>query len=259
MRSQFRAEKSVRRMKTGFTLIELLVVITIISILAAILFPVFARVRENARRSSCMSNMKQITLGIIQYAMDNDGRIVGRTTPNSLGVETTDWNRFNPIQPYFKSQQILFCPSAPSYRGSAGGAWGSHYGFPVDFGNSYGNAGPMMCAIPYNSQYGGGTVNADFFPNAALTCLLGETHYSSSANSNYVNLGYGSSGFGAVDTSAGWLNRDRHLEGANYAYMDGHVKWLKKEAVDAVYVAQGNRGVTEAQAAALPIVFSWRR
>lgn len=63
-----------REQKTGFTLMELLVVIAIISILAAILFPVFARARENARRSSCMSNLKQIGLGIMQYTQDNDER-----------------------------------------------------------------------------------------------------------------------------------------------------------------------------------------
>src|ERR1700749_4060371 len=56
----------------GFTLIELLVVIAIIALLAAILFPVFARARENARRSSCQSNMKQMSLGIIQYLQDAD-------------------------------------------------------------------------------------------------------------------------------------------------------------------------------------------
>ena len=58
--------------KKGFTLIELLVVIAIIAILAAILFPVFARARENARRSSCQSNHKQIALGILQYTGDYD-------------------------------------------------------------------------------------------------------------------------------------------------------------------------------------------
>ena len=63
-----------KQYRRGFTLIELLVVIAIIAILAAILFPVFARARENARRSSCLSNMKQIGLGMMQYSQDNDER-----------------------------------------------------------------------------------------------------------------------------------------------------------------------------------------
>src|SRR5690606_6779733 len=61
--------------KRGFTLIELLVVIAIIAILAAILFPVFARARENARRASCQSNLKQIGLGLMQYTQDYDERL----------------------------------------------------------------------------------------------------------------------------------------------------------------------------------------
>ena len=70
---------SVQSTKTGFTLIELLVVIAIISLLAAILFPVFSRARENARRSSCQSNLKQIGLGILQYARRNYGaQLFGR-------------------------------------------------------------------------------------------------------------------------------------------------------------------------------------
>ncbi len=62
----------VKNVSKAFTLIELLVVIAIIAILAAILFPVFARARENARRSSCESNVKQIMLGVLQYAQDYD-------------------------------------------------------------------------------------------------------------------------------------------------------------------------------------------
>jgi prepilin-type N-terminal cleavage/methylation domain-containing protein len=62
---------------SGFTLIELLVVIAIIAILAAILFPVFARARENARRASCASNLKQISLGLMQYSQDYDERFPG--------------------------------------------------------------------------------------------------------------------------------------------------------------------------------------
>ena len=100
----------------GFTLIELLVVIAIIAILAAILFPVFARARENARRSSCQSNLKQIGLGIAQYTQDYDESMpfsdfqVGSTACDG-GYEDCRWT--NAIFPYVKSEQLFDCPSRP--------------------------------------------------------------------------------------------------------------------------------------------------
>src|SRR5690606_25769067 len=88
--------------RRAFTLIELLVVIAIIALLAAILFPVFARARENARRTSCTSNMKQMGLGVQMYVQDNDGRY-----PMSSG--DGKWPDY--IFPYVKSTQLFTCPS----------------------------------------------------------------------------------------------------------------------------------------------------
>lgn len=98
------------RRSNGFTLIELLVVIAIIAILAAILFPVFGRARENARRSSCQSNLKQLGLGIMQYTQDYDERYPMAATEN--------WNVNWPsmIQPYIKSLQVFRCPSGSGYE-----------------------------------------------------------------------------------------------------------------------------------------------
>ena len=93
----------------GFTLIELLVVIAIIAILAAILFPVFARARENARRSSCQSNLKQIGLGFIQYSQDYDERMTPRGGDIAGGGTYTIWSQ--KLQPYIKSTQLFQCPS----------------------------------------------------------------------------------------------------------------------------------------------------
>ena len=95
-------------MKKGFTLIELLVVIAIIAILAAILFPVFARAREKARQTSCLSNLKQLTLGILMYAQDYD-----ETMPYAvIGVMGGQLDYvLDSVSPYTKNTQINLCPS----------------------------------------------------------------------------------------------------------------------------------------------------
>ena len=92
---------SPQNRRAAFTLIELLVVIAIIAILAAILFPVFARARENARRSSCQSNLKQIGLGWLQYAQDYDERALPARAGNSSSSYFA-WHQI--VQPYVKSE-----------------------------------------------------------------------------------------------------------------------------------------------------------
>ncbi len=135
-----------RSRRIGFTLIELLVVIAIIAILAAILFPVFARAREMARKTSCLSNLKQIVLGANMYTQDYDEKLI----PSWLCLNGTDvtaggcnndlptpgigrtWTWTTLVQPYVKNRQILLCPSAMD-------GWGP--GWPGDapeFGGSYG-------------------------------------------------------------------------------------------------------------------------
>ena len=99
-------------MKRGFTLIELLVVIAIIAILAAILFPVFARARESARTSSCLSNVRQIATGIMMYIQDYDETYPAAT--NISRAFNTQWPQLRTIvQPYVKNDKIWFCPSEP--------------------------------------------------------------------------------------------------------------------------------------------------
>src|SRR6056297_2954549 len=141
-RSRLRSERQavenggsqMQRRRCGFTLIELLVVIAIIAILAAILFPVFARAREKARQSSCLSNVKQMELAWQMYAQDYDERVV------PTWISWTDWppppgdwddGAYWPylLLPYSKNQQIYDCPSEdrtwdgdPNYR-TTGGAY----------------------------------------------------------------------------------------------------------------------------------------
>jgi prepilin-type N-terminal cleavage/methylation domain-containing protein/prepilin-type processing-associated H-X9-DG protein len=98
------------RRKSGFTLIELLVVIAIIAILAAILFPVFARARSKARQTTCLSSMKQLALALMSYASDYDGRIpywalVNLCPPDHLG---NPWD--TQLQPYVRNTQVFVCP-----------------------------------------------------------------------------------------------------------------------------------------------------
>ena len=221
------------RRKSAFTLIELLVVIAIIAILAAILFPVFARARENARRASCQSNLKQIALAFKQYTQDYDERYPMKhwmtdtytgvapdgSTCTGGGVDCpgTGWSVL--IQPYLKSHQILQCPSE-SHRGStsadATGQGATDVGF-TDYAYNY-QLSPNPKANPgkHESQ----------LTNSANT-VLALDWISTVAQSYtwYVNSVVGS------DQAAKSAAIRRHLEGANYAFCDGHVKWLKPEKI----------------------------
>lgn len=97
-------------MKKGFTLIELLVVIAIIAILAAILFPVFAKAREKARQASCLSNTRQLGIALISYIQDNDETGMAHAAFNP----TLYWPSM--LIPYMKNTQILNCPSSNTGR-----------------------------------------------------------------------------------------------------------------------------------------------
>ena len=120
--TDLRGGLTVKR-RSGFTLIELLVVIAIIAILAAILFPVFAKAREKARQTSCLSNVKQIGLAVRMYVQDYDERFpnariagaipgdYGASIPYMLPVERTFQGWPTLVMPYIKNNQICWCPS----------------------------------------------------------------------------------------------------------------------------------------------------
>ena len=205
--------KKTRSLK-GFTLIELLVVIAIIAILAAILFPVFARARENARRSSCQSNLKQIGLGMIQYQQDYDEKF-----PSLVGFPTNGFGGvFVNIQPYTKSAQILQCPSettAPS-TGTAGDNGYSDYAYNVKLGVdsttdtvSSGQALAVISqpaltvmALDYSSGFG---------DNFSAGCLVNVRTCPTPGLATFTNPGAQSI-------------PQRHLETQCYLFTDGHVK-----------------------------------
>lgn len=124
-----RGEGSGRRSKLGFTLIELLVVIAIIAILASILFPVFARARESARRTVCLSNCKQLCTGMMMYMQDYDHHYLPRTPDPVAGpgypckpCRTDSGAWVGQVQPYLKSTQIFVCPGDVGVPNSGPGA-----------------------------------------------------------------------------------------------------------------------------------------
>ena len=243
--------------KRGFTLIELLVVIAIIAILAAILFPVFQKVRENARRTSCLSNLKQVGLGVTQYDQDFDEKGPNGQSPgfgNGTGYALE-------IMPYIKSSGVFKCPD------DTGGVQAVT---PVSYGLNSNTVVPNSSSGPVNSQA------LAQFNSPAKTVLLFET-----ANVAYVDLsdtnqasfrsdlnGNSPAGNGSgasndlqgknagspnppVQYATGWLTNSipsltgtdtntaftakigRHSDGSNFLMADNHAKFLRPSAVSA--------------------------
>lgn len=239
--------------KKGFTLIELLVVIAIIAILAAILFPVFGRARENARRSSCQSNLKQLGLAFTQYTQDYDESypMWRQLKPDGTscspfgdcGWATDRSNIINaPIYPYTKSRQVLQCPSEPT-----DGAGTPSANFTDYFYNSnVGSNGTRVGACPSDNPEGTPGRNASAFDASSLTILLGESasqaadSFSNGGTSCATTLGTKDMAITHARFSLTNGSASRHLEGANYAFADGHVKWYRPENITRDATSAGN-------------------
>jgi len=217
------------RQAQGFTLIELLVVIAIISILAAILFPVFARARENARRTSCLSNLKQIGLGMMMYVQDYDemypfSRRTFDADDTGWGVSTGQsliyW--FRVLQPYVKSEQLFYCPngslSAPS------NPWYGNYGLnylisPEETGTP---ARMSSIASPANIYW---AFDAGMWQLQSSYLTASEVKFGRYIPGVGELRGINSSQCGTYYPED--CMRGRHFDGVNVAFADGHVKWLK--------------------------------
>lgn len=209
----------------GFTLIELLVVIAIIAILAAILFPVFAKAREKARQTVCLSNMKQIGLGLMMYTEDYDETYPPYGNNNGVyhfvdaaaGIGTTPAGTVIPnflgsLTPYTKNWQIYACPDLAPYKGD-----------PPYKDNStgyYGNSVVMsrtMAVIPNPSeivyiQEGGDLRSTAYYrPNQQGVSASGALEYL-----NWHSRGY----YGPNE-----VYDVVHNGGGNLCYVDGHAKW----------------------------------
>ena len=190
----------------AFTLIELLVVIAIIAILAAILFPVFARARENARRSSCQSNMKQIGLGFLQYSQDYDEKfMLEYDASNGAGYKQI-------VQPYLKSTQIWACPSNKENQMVQMPATGNYPAIVMSYG-----ANPHVLIPGFT---GAPPLALAFVQSTASKILMSETNFGE----------YGNWNFPYPDWSVADI-RDRgfagHLGTMNCLFIDGHVKAMK--------------------------------
>ena len=225
--------------RRGFTLIELLVVIAIIAILAAILFPVFARARENARRSSCQSNLKQIGIGLAQYTQDYDEKFPGAdgwyrvpvANPIAGGPVAT-WDLV--IQPYVKSMQILTCPSD-----SASKVWtlSAPYG---QVKRSYAIARYLTVNQASDAGRQSEGISLSAINQPVLTILVGE-HNSTVAAAAKEDTYWDQAWLehidqSSTDTSLNFNNTNpappatatgRHLGTNNILYVDGHVKSMR--------------------------------
>jgi prepilin-type N-terminal cleavage/methylation domain-containing protein/prepilin-type processing-associated H-X9-DG protein len=196
-------------MRHGFTLIELLVVIAIIAILAAILFPVFAKAREKARQTNCLSNVKQIMLGILSYAQDYDEMLPFCANGNFPDFVYLLWelNGLSPLRPYIKNAQIGICPS--DHSATAGYGWNyPHASYRTDLGWGF-------SLTDYND------------PSAAMMFL-------DSKRCVWIYcptcIAYGGIARPSPDDPDLYVS-DRHNGGANCAYVDGHAKWQRRSFI----------------------------
>lgn len=208
----------------GFTLIELLVVIAIIAILAAILFPVFAKARENARRASCQSNLKQIALAWVQYSQDNDEMTVPYSDSGGSGGAAFAWNQI--IQPYLKSVQVLKCPSNISPQ-----SYAMNFRAGVTF-NTATNAGSFGRALsdmpnPVQEPTFADAIGQAAQPTRCYAFLYDGFNDPDCCTGRRVNNEATPGASNWVNDDNALINADIHLETANYAFADGHVKALK--------------------------------
>lgn len=235
----YRERRSLRRTcgaSTAFTLIELLVVIAIIAILAAILFPVFAQAREKARQASCMSNMKQIGLGMMQYLQDSDeafpwaafpnggiapnGGTASPSVPAEMFKEFTvsgtnyyyTWQDY--IYPYVKNLQVFVCPSAKSAPPQPS------YGYNDAFGVRgmqafYGVAGNTTVYLSQLTRPADSYLVLDY--NEQSACIA--------YPSNGMKWAALASGSTLVQQQA----VTPHMQGTCICFADGHAKWIPRD------------------------------
>ena len=259
---------SPRRKSSGFTLIELLVVIAIIAILAAILFPVFQKVRENARRTACLSNEKQIGLGILQYNQDYDEKYIAGADVYGRG---SGWA--GQVYPYIKSTGVYRCPDDSSTIPGVTSSYALNAQFSPENTTGAGSNGISLAQInsPAKTVIIFEVTKSGYYDISAPSGTTSYTNCSFGCSSDVTPANYGGSaagyGTGATENKVefGGFNKTylgkndgthlqyatgilrnsdnngdnnftpnpRHGDGANYTMADGHAKWFRSSAVSA--------------------------
>ena len=236
------AMRSQTLAKSGFTLIELLVVVAIISILAGLLFSAFATAREQARKTTCASNLRQIGLALSQYTQDADEHFPNTGAGGAPGEGQTAWMYYTNyaddgsttqfdvtkscIYPYVKSTQIFVCPDD-----SAGQTSGDSYAY-----NS------CLTTPSTASLWPGKAIST--VSNVAVTMILAEEGSPQSTNDalfNMYNSTWSPTNTGVAGYDSGAYS-GRHSSGSNILFVDGHVKWMAYSNLVTVQPATGGVG-----------------
>ncbi len=238
---------SVLRSRRGFTLIELLVVIAIIAILAAILFPVFAKAREKARQISCASNERQLGLGILQYAQDNDETYPGVNT-NSF-FQGVGWG--GQIFPYVKSVGVYKCPDDPTSTSGTSVPVSYAYSALVSFSRNLGTMTSPARTVMLSECQGAQAV----LTNSLETGSVWKCPVDYGANGNLLtvdssgNVQFGGPPNDPIKSVAAPLldityNNQTlphvHTDASNWLFADGHVKYVRGTMISGLRSPEDN-------------------